>query len=125
MRKTDYFKMGDLIDTYGTLLTRKQQDFLKLYYYDNYSIDEIASLKQITKQGVYDLLKRSESRLLSYEDSLGLMKIRKQLTRRDEAIKKLDVLKKEFYNDLPSPRQPEFREAVKDVKILLKGKENV
>ncbi|NLP29907.1 MAG: sigma-70 family RNA polymerase sigma factor [Clostridiales bacterium] len=61
-----------LYDFYGALLPQKQREIFSLYYEDNYSLAEIAQHYGITRQGVHEAVKRSEKKLQSYEDKLGL-----------------------------------------------------
>ncbi|WP_242841666.1 YlxM family DNA-binding protein [Desulfitibacter alkalitolerans] len=61
-----------LFDFYGTLLTEKQQLIFKLYYYDDLSLGEIAQELNISRQAVYDIIKRTENLLKNYEDNLQL-----------------------------------------------------
>lgn len=63
-----------LYDFYGQLLSTKQQQAVALYYNDDYSLSETAEVMGITRQGVRDLVKRSESELYEYEEKLGLYK---------------------------------------------------
>ncbi|WP_435921302.1 putative DNA-binding protein [Paenibacillus sp. DYY-L-2] len=67
-----------LFDYYETLLTEKQQTFLKYYFLDDFSLGEIASEFEISRQAVYEHIKRAEEMLEVYEEKLGLL-------RRDEA----------------------------------------
>lgn len=71
-----------LKDFYGPLLTAKQQDVLHMHYEDDWSLSEIASNMNTTRQAVYDLVKRAEGILQEYEDKLGLV-TKFQLTRRN------------------------------------------
>lgn len=61
-----------LLDLYGQLLTKKQFDMLDFYYNDDLSLAEIAEQYDISRQGVYDSIKRGEELLLSYENVLHL-----------------------------------------------------
>ena len=63
-----------LYDFYGNLLTEKQQEILTLYYEDNLSLGEIGEDFSISRQAVYDNLKRAEKILVGYEAKLGLVK---------------------------------------------------
>ncbi|TJY43216.1 DNA-binding protein [Cohnella pontilimi] len=65
-------RINVLFDFYGPLLTEKQQTFLKCYYHDDYSLGEIAADFDISRQAVYEHLKRAEQVLESYEEKLGL-----------------------------------------------------
>lgn len=62
-----------LFDFYEPLLTEKQQTFLKYYFHDDFSLGEIASEFEISRQAVYEHIKRAEQMLEMYEDKLGLL----------------------------------------------------
>ena len=53
-------RLGRLFDIYGGLLTEKQQQCLKLYFYDDLSLTEIAEETGVSRQAIHDLLKRVE-----------------------------------------------------------------
>ena len=63
-----------LYDFYGNLLTKKQQLFVELYYENNFSLREIADEHNISRQAVYDLIKRAVEALEQYELKLQLYK---------------------------------------------------
>ena len=65
-------RVGKLFSFYGSLLTDRQQEFVELYYYHDLSLGEIAEEKEISRQAVFDNLKRSEEALENYEDELGM-----------------------------------------------------
>jgi predicted DNA-binding protein YlxM (UPF0122 family) len=65
--------MSLLFDYYGGLLGERQSRVFSLYHEDDLSLAEIAELTGVTRQGVRDLLKRTEARLARYEDALGLI----------------------------------------------------
>ncbi len=62
-----------LFDFYGELLTEKQREVISLYYNEDYSLGEISENLNISRQGVYDTLKRAEKILSGYEDKLKLV----------------------------------------------------
>lgn len=67
----DTLKMSLLYDTYGTLLTDKQQTCFELYYHQDLSLAEIAEEEGISRQGVHDSLAHAKASLLRFEDALG------------------------------------------------------
>lgn len=66
-------KTGLLLDFYGQLLTKRQQDIFDLHYNGDYSLGEIAEELNISRQGVYDSLKRGRATLEELESKLGLV----------------------------------------------------
>ncbi len=82
-------RINMLFDFYESLLTDKQQTILAYYYHEDFSLGEIASEFNISRQAVYDNMKRAEQALESYEDKLGLLKkhqLREQLLQEIEAF---------------------------------------
>lgn len=63
-----------LLDFYGEMLSEKQRDIIDDYYNSDLSLSEIAEDKNITRQGVRDSIKRSETQLVDMENKLGLYK---------------------------------------------------
>lgn len=70
LEKTTELNM--LYDFYGQLLTPKQQEYMELYYREDYSLAEIAELNEVSRQAVYDNIKRTEQLLNTYEEKLQL-----------------------------------------------------
>lgn len=66
-------EMALLADFYGPLLTEKQQNVWDLHYQQDLSLAEIAEAEHISRQAIYDLLKRTERILVEYEAKLGLV----------------------------------------------------
>ena len=70
MEKHDLRKIAFLIDFYGKLLTEKKIRYLKDYYFNDYTINEIAEQNNITKIAVFDSIKKSLIELEKYEEKL-------------------------------------------------------
>ncbi|WP_343184821.1 YlxM family DNA-binding protein [Anoxynatronum sibiricum] len=64
-----------LYDCYQALLTEKQRQMMDLYYNQDFTLAEIAEEMTISRQGVYDHLKRTEKLLEQYEERMSLLKI--------------------------------------------------
>lgn len=62
----------ELFDIYGELLTDKQQQMFDLYYQDDFSLGEIAQTCAVSRQAVFDIIKRTEHTLTDYEQKLHL-----------------------------------------------------
>jgi uncharacterized protein len=65
-------RVNFLFDFYQALLTPKQRNYMALYYLDDYSLGEIADEFQVSRQAVYDNIKRTEAMLEEYEKKLLL-----------------------------------------------------
>ena len=66
-------RIGILLDFYGKLLSEKQYQIMDLYYLNDFSLSEIGEELGISRQSVFDTLKRSEDKLDSFESELGLV----------------------------------------------------
>ena len=66
-------RMNFLFDFYQALLTEKQRSYMELYYLDDHSLGEIAESYEISRQAVYDNIRRTEAMLEEYEDKLRLL----------------------------------------------------
>lgn len=64
-----------LIDFYSQLLTEKQREIIMFYYNDDLSLSEIAEEFNISRQAVYDTIKRTEKILYDYENKLKLVQL--------------------------------------------------
>lgn len=86
-------QMALLFDAYGSVLTSRQREFFSLYYNDDLSLGEIAHNYQVSRQAVYDILRRSESTLSQLEQKLGLVKRKQHLQdESDQMLAALQVL---------------------------------
>ncbi|MGX6970252.1 putative DNA-binding protein [Vagococcus bubulae] len=65
-------RMNALFEFYSTLLTEKQMNYIELYYADDFSLGEIAEEYDVSRQAVYDNIKRTEKLLETYEKKLHL-----------------------------------------------------
>ena len=62
-----------LFDFYGELLTDKQREYFDLHDNEDYSLGEIAEMTGISRQGVWDIIKRAEDTLRKTEEKTGLV----------------------------------------------------
>lgn len=66
-------RLGDLYDHYGRLLTPKQQAILDQYCLDDLSLAEISENLEISRQAVFDTVRKVEKQLEELESSLNLL----------------------------------------------------
>jgi hypothetical protein len=84
-------KRQDLIsyyELYNSLLTEKQREYFEDYYFYDLSITEIALNHDISRNAVFDQIKRINKALEDYENKLNLSK-------KIDKIAKMDFDKKE------------------------------
>ncbi|MBO0439523.1 transcriptional regulator [Enterococcus sp. DIV0212c] len=65
-------RMNALFEFYSTLLTEKQMNYMEMYYADDFSLGEIAEEYEVSRQAVYDNIKRTGKILEEYEKKLHL-----------------------------------------------------
>ena len=63
-----------LLDFYGELLTDKQRECFDLHYNEDLSLSEIAEQLGISRQGVWDNIRRAESAMMEIEEKTGLIR---------------------------------------------------
>ena len=68
------FEMVLLFDTYGSMLTEKQQEYLDMRYNQDMSLSEIALAQGVSRQAVFDNLTRTEAALRRMEENIGCVK---------------------------------------------------
>lgn len=83
------FEKTLLFDFYGELLTDKQKRIYELYHLDDLSLAEIGEEMGISRQGVFDALKRCHHQLNYFEEKLKLVEHFVQSKSRVEEIYKL------------------------------------
>jgi len=81
-------RMSLLFDFYGQLLTERQREFFTLYYDNDLSLGEIASQYGVSRQAVYDILRRSTHTLNELESKLELVKHYEEQRSAYEAIER-------------------------------------
>ena len=96
-------QIGYLLDFYGDILPERKRAVMDMYYNEDLSLAEIATEIDISRQGVRDIIKKTEEELYFYENKLGLAE---KLRHAEEHAKKLAreaaelSLPDEFMNDL-------------------------
>ena len=71
--------VNELYDLYGSLLTKKQQEMIELYYCEDLSLSEISEQFNISRNAVHDSLKKGIKQLENYEKELKLLEKRNDL----------------------------------------------
>ena len=71
--------LNNLYDYYRELFTKKQQTYFEDYYYNNFSLSEIAENNNVSRNAVHNQLKIVEERLEELEKVLGLCRKKEQI----------------------------------------------
>ncbi len=89
-----------LFDFYGQLLTEKQREVMHFYHEDDYSLGEIAENIGISRQAVYDTVRKSEKILREYEEKLKLLARFKEKEQENHLVNELlDKIIKTHHQD--------------------------
>lgn len=80
---------GILLQIYGELLTKKQQEVASLYYDYDLSLAEISENSGISRQAVLDSLRNACDSLRYYEEKLNILSKNNYLTAQIEKIRTL------------------------------------
>jgi predicted DNA-binding protein YlxM (UPF0122 family) len=74
MIKKDNIKYSELWIFYKSLFTSKQNKYLRDYFLNDFSLDEIAKKNRVSKTAISDVIKRTKQTLDDYEQKLKLFK---------------------------------------------------
>ena len=75
----DRFEISILRDFYGSLLTKKQDEMLRLRYDEDLSFGEIAEICKVSRQAVLDSLNKGEKHLAEYEENLKCLEKQRRI----------------------------------------------
>ena len=78
-----------LLDVYGDILPERKRTVLEMYYNEDFSLAEIADEIGISRQGVRDIIKKTETELHFLEEKLGLAQKFRDIQHHTERLKAL------------------------------------
>lgn len=84
-------QLSILYDFYGELLSDHKKQVFEDYILNDLSLSEIASEKQMSRQGIHDIVKRCSQELRDYEDKLSLAKKFQSVKEKLNAIKDISA----------------------------------
>lgn len=106
----DTFKIAMLMDFYGKLITARQYEIMNMYFNEDYSLGEISERLNISRQGVYDNIRRGSGILNEFENKLGL------LEKNDINKAAFRLIKKDIDDLLSRTNDTEFTKKLNDIK---------
>lgn len=74
-------EVSELLSIYGVLLTKRQQEVMQLYYDEDFSLGEIGEALEISRQAIYDTVKKAEKLLYDYEQALRFREMQEERKR--------------------------------------------
>lgn len=114
-------EIGTLCAFYGGLLTQRQQEMLRLYYEEDFSLGEIAEQFGVSRQNVHELITRSVDKLRRYEAALGGAGRMAQTVRRLERV--LSLLEQAQEGALPAETKKRLDDAAALVRQVIAQQE--
>lgn len=72
IQKREYYII--LFDYYGELLTNKQKEYFKEFYFNDLTLSEIGENYNISRSAVFDAIEKIHKSFDEYENILGLYK---------------------------------------------------
>ena len=76
--KKDTVYLTMLLDYYGELLTDKQREYFDLHYNQDYTLSEIGEMNGISRQGVWEIVRRAETAMRDIDERTGLVSRRRE-----------------------------------------------
>lgn len=70
---------NNLFDIYGNLLNEREREIFILFYEEDYSLQEIADIRRISKSAIGNTIKIVNQKLEEYEKKLGFFEKIEQL----------------------------------------------
>lgn len=104
MKLNEFLEISILLDYYRNLLSDKQREYLVKHFEEDLSLTEIANSNDISRQAVYDNIRRGINQLKEYEEKLGFYakdkKMKSELTelRKDFTVERLDKIINNYFN---------------------------
>jgi predicted DNA-binding protein YlxM (UPF0122 family) len=113
-------RIGLLADFYGELLTDKQKRLVDLYYNNDLSLAEIAQEFNVSRQAVFDILKRAERSLSEYEDKLKLVqRFQEQQVKVGKSLRLIEQLLNGISDSLSESQISQFNKVKKAITELI------
>lgn len=79
MMLEEFIEIANLLDIYSELLSGKQKEYMIDHFENDLSLSEIAKNNNVSRQAIYDNIKRGIAVLNDYENKLGFYNKKKQI----------------------------------------------
>lgn len=75
----DFVYYDQLFNIYGSLLNESNRKYYRLYYEENFTLQEIADLENVSKSYVGNIISKTSKKLKEYENELHILRDRNEL----------------------------------------------
>lgn len=72
----EFIEIANLLEIYSPLLSEKQKEYLEDHFENDLSISEIAKNNNVSRQAIFDNIKRGVALLYEYESKLKFHQIK-------------------------------------------------
>ena len=100
-----------LFDFYGELLTGKQREYYDLHYNEDLSLHEIAEQNGVSRQAVWDIIRRAEAAMTDMEEKTGFVA---RAVRRRRSVEELAAEAEKLEDSAEKRRIIELLSALED-----------
>ena len=83
----EFVEIANLLEIYSSLLSEKQKEYLEDHFENDLSLSEIAKNNNVSRQAIYDNIKRGVALLYDYEDKLKFYQLKKNIMGELEKLK--------------------------------------
>ena len=91
MSVEDKVKFSELYDEYAPLLTKNKREVFEMHYKLDLSLGEIAEIRGVSRQSASDCIAGVKEQLSSYEEKLGVLKLKRALLSLAEGLEDEEV----------------------------------
>ncbi len=75
----EFIEIANLLEIYSPLLSEKQREYLEDHFENDLSISEIAKNNNVSRQAIFDNIKRGVALLYEYESKLKFHQIKQDI----------------------------------------------
>ena len=75
----EFVEIANLLEIYSSLLREKQKEYLEDHFENDLSLSEIAKNNNVSRQAIYDNIKRGVALLYDYESKLRFYQMKKNI----------------------------------------------
>ena len=102
-------ELSMLYDFYGALLKENQQRMFEASVLEDYNYSEIAEDEGISRQGVYDAIRRASRQLREYEEKLGLVE---RFVKQKEQVKEMHHILQQMRGSMTDINNQAFEKVI-------------